>query len=84
MRPLVALLADPPVSYVDSCAFDDSGYMATWKERATIAGLWFSVARGRSWTFSMMAQLQDNYLALRARAKALHHGRKPRSAQANS
>jgi hypothetical protein len=71
-----ALLADRRVSYVDSCAFDDSGYMATWKERAAVADLWFSVRRDRSWTFSAMAQLQDNYLALRERAKALHHDRK--------
>jgi CelD/BcsL family acetyltransferase involved in cellulose biosynthesis len=78
-----ALLADRRVSYVDSCAFDDSGYMATWKERAAIAGLWFSVRRGRSRRFSLMAQLQANYLALRERAKALHHDRKQRNTHAS-
>ncbi len=78
-----ALLADRRVSYVDSCAFDDSGYMATWKECAAVAGLWFSLRRNRSWTFSTMAQLQDNYLALRERAKALHHGRKQRNTHAS-
>jgi CelD/BcsL family acetyltransferase involved in cellulose biosynthesis len=79
----MALLADRRVSYADSCAFDDSGYMATWKERAAIAGLWFSVRRGRSRMFSMVAQLQDNYLALRERAKALHHDRKQRNTHAS-
>ena len=78
-----ALLTDRRVSYVDSCAFDDSGYMATWKERAAIAGLWFSVRRGRSRMFSLMAQLQANYLALRERAKALHHDCKQRNTHAS-
>ncbi len=78
-----ALLADRRVSYADSCAFDDSGYMATWQERAAIAGLWFSVRRGRSRVFSMMAQLQGNYLALREHAKALYHDRKQRNTHAS-
>jgi len=76
-----ALLADRRTAYVDSCAFDDNGYMAAWIERTSIAELWFDVRRGRSWTFSMMAQVQGNCLALRQRLKAIRHGYTRRTTQ---
>ena len=66
------LLADKNVDVVDSCSFDDSGYMGSWRERGDIAQLWFDARPRRSITFVMLARLQSVYLALRARAKALY------------
>lgn len=68
-----ALLADEDTAYVDSCAFDDSGYMATWTERATIAQLWFDTRRGHSPAFTILSQLQRAYVTLRGHAKSIYH-----------
>lgn len=66
------LLADANVDAVDSCSFDDSGYMASWQERGDIAQLWFDARRGGATSFALFARLQSGWLALRARAKALY------------
>jgi CelD/BcsL family acetyltransferase involved in cellulose biosynthesis len=76
-----ALLADAGVAYVDSCAFDDSGYMAAWTERAAIAQVWFDARRGGSPAFTVLTRLQMGYLALRRRAKALYQNHSQRKAR---
>lgn len=68
-----AFLADRTIVSVDSCAFDDTSYMATWRERQTIADLWFDVRRGRPAAFTITTQWQRAYLALRRAAKSLYH-----------
>lgn len=73
-----ALLADEGIEHVDSCAFDDSGYMAAaWGERAAIARLWFDARAGRSRVFSLLGGLQALKLALRGRAKAIYRRYRP-------
>lgn len=74
-----ALLADATVTDVDSCSFDDSGFMGVWTERAEIADLWFD-ARGGSLSFSILSRVQAVYLALRNRAKAIYHELQQRKA----
>lgn len=69
----VALLADPTITDVDSCSFDDSGYMASWTERAEISNLWFDTRRGGSLSFFILSRAQAAYLAMRNRAKAIYH-----------
>ena len=76
-----ALLADAGVSYVDSCAFDDTGYMAAWTERAAIAQVWFDARRGGSLVFTILTRLQKAYLALRRGAKAIYHNLRQRKAR---
>lgn len=72
-----ALLTDEGVEQVDSCAFDDSGYMAAWGERAAIARLWFDARPGRSRVFALLCGLQALKLALRGRAKAIYRRYRP-------
>lgn len=67
-----SLIADPEIDVVDSCSFDDSGYMASWRERATLAHLWFDARPGGSATFTLAVRLQSAYLAVRAQAKAVY------------
>lgn len=71
-----AFLADPAISYVDSCAFDDSGYMAVWREREILADVWFDSRRGRSVRFARAARLEEAALALRGRFKTLYRAGK--------
>ena len=66
------LLADANVDAVDSCSFDDTGYMASWQERGEIATLWFDARPRHSMTFVLFARLQSAYLALRAQAKTAY------------
>lgn len=67
-----ALLAEDSIAAVDSCAFDDSGYMAAWRERVPLAQLWFDARTGGSAAFAALARVQHAYLALRTRAKTLY------------
>lgn len=69
-----ALLADPSVVFADSCAFDDTGYMAAWSERKLIVDLWFDARRGASAKFAAMAGVQKAYLPLRQTAKQAYRG----------
>ena len=64
-----AFLADDAIEYVDSCAYDDTGYMAAWTERQAVADLWIDARRGGSVEFRAAARLQKAYLALRRTAK---------------
>ena len=69
----VALLAAPEITDVDSCSFDDTGYMASWTERAQISKLWFDTRRGGSLSFFILCRAQAAYLAVRERVKAIYH-----------
>jgi hypothetical protein len=68
-----ALLADRTVTDVDSCAFDDGGYMAAWTERAEISNLWFDARRGGTPAFFILSYARSVYLAARIRAKTVYH-----------
>jgi CelD/BcsL family acetyltransferase involved in cellulose biosynthesis len=65
-------LADRGIDHVDSCAFDDSGFMSAWAERQTMAQVWGDVRRGPSLQFVLMCQLQRAYFKLRNAAKTVH------------
>ena len=67
-----ALLADPQVSAVDSCAFDASSYMGTWMERRHVADLWIGVGAAAQTQFRLATQLQSAFLRLRTTAKTLY------------
>ena len=53
-------------------AHDDSGYMAAWTERQTMADIWIDVRRGGSVTFRILGGLQKRYRDARAAAKNAH------------
>jgi CelD/BcsL family acetyltransferase involved in cellulose biosynthesis len=67
-----AFLADKSITLVDSCAFDDSGFMSVWSERETIAQVLFDARRDNSLTFRIVAVLYKRALALRGMAKKLY------------
>jgi CelD/BcsL family acetyltransferase involved in cellulose biosynthesis len=67
-----AFLADDSVARVDSCAYDETGFMSAWGERETIAQVWIATRSGNSLRFYLLAHLQKAYLAGRAKAKDLH------------
>jgi CelD/BcsL family acetyltransferase involved in cellulose biosynthesis len=67
-----AFLADKSIALVDSCAFDDSGFMSAWSERETIAQVLFDARRGNPLSFRLVAHLHKRFLALRALAKRLY------------
>jgi CelD/BcsL family acetyltransferase involved in cellulose biosynthesis len=74
------LLADASIASVDSCAHDDSGFMAVWTERQPVADLWFDVRCGGSAGFKVVSTLQRHYRSLRATAKdRLHMLRRARA-----
>lgn len=67
-----ALLADPGIAVADSCAYDESSFMAAWSGREAMIELWLDARRGGSAAFVYMSRLQKAYLRLRARAKAIY------------
>ena len=67
-----AFLADKSIGFVDSCSFDDRGFMATWTERQPVADLWIDVRLGGSLAFRMLCGAQRSYRLLRARAKSAY------------
>jgi len=64
-----AFLADKSIAYVDSCAFDETGFMSAWSERRAIAQVWIDARRGSSLGFQMHCRMQKAFLTLRAVAK---------------
>ena len=62
-------LADPEVDFVDSCAFDETSFMASWTERQEIANLWIDARRGGSPGFEVLCGLQASFLRARGEAK---------------
>jgi CelD/BcsL family acetyltransferase involved in cellulose biosynthesis len=67
-----AFLADPEITFADSCATDDSGFMSVWTERQAIADIWFDVRRGSSLAFRVLGGVQKFYSDVRARAKTAY------------
>jgi CelD/BcsL family acetyltransferase involved in cellulose biosynthesis len=67
-----AFLADSEIDYVDSCAFDDTSFMAVWREREAIAHMWIDVQRNPSLAFPALCRAQKTYLGLRATAKSAY------------
>jgi len=67
-----AFLADPTIAFADSCAFDDTGYMAAWKERKLVIDLWFDTRRGQSTSFTAITRTQKTYLPLREMVKKIY------------
>src|SRR5205085_1930185 len=64
-----AFLADKSISFVDSCSFDDSGFMSAWSERQSIGDLWIETRRGGSLTFRVGCGVQKAYRNMRTAAK---------------
>jgi len=71
-----AFLADKSITMVDSCAFDDTGFMSVWKEREIVAQVLIYAGRGGSRVFTVVAGLHKAFLKLRTAAKALWLGRR--------
>jgi CelD/BcsL family acetyltransferase involved in cellulose biosynthesis len=67
-----AFLADKSIVSVDSCSFDDSGFMSAWTERLTVADLWIDARRGGSVMFRVLCGIQKCYRKLRATAKSAY------------
>ncbi|MGH6664953.1 MAG: GNAT family N-acetyltransferase, partial [Pseudolabrys sp.] len=59
-----AFLADPGITCVDSCCYDDSGFMASWPERQPMVEMWIDARRGGSAAFAHLSRLQGIYLRL--------------------
>jgi hypothetical protein len=70
-----ALLADPRIKFVDSCAHDDSGFMSVWAERRTVSDVWIDVRPGGSLSFRFWSIAQALYRKLRAAAKNAYYAR---------
>ena len=77
-----AFLADKTIAFVDSCSFDDSGFMSAWAERQAIADLWIDARRGGSLAFRVLSRVQKSYRDMRGAAKSAYRTwrawRKPR------
>ncbi len=64
-----AFLADAQIARVDSCAYDESSFMAAWRERQAVVQVWIDARPGGSPAFHVLCRLQKAYLKLRASAK---------------
>ena len=69
-----AFLADPEIAFTNSCAYDETSYMAAWRERKLVIDLWFDARGGASAKFSALARMQQTYLPLRETAKRAYLG----------
>jgi CelD/BcsL family acetyltransferase involved in cellulose biosynthesis len=67
-----AFLADKSIGFVDSCSFDDTGFMSAWQERQSVADIWIDARRGGSLEFRALSGLQKSYRDVRAAAKAAY------------
>ena len=67
-----AFLADKSISFVDSCSFDDTGFMSAWQERQAVADIWIDARRGGSLEFRALSGLQKTYRDARAAAKVAY------------
>ena len=67
-----AFLADPGITHVNSCAYDETSFMGAWSERQAIATLWFDATPGGSAAFTLLTRLQRAYLRARGAAKAAY------------
>jgi hypothetical protein len=72
-----AFLADQSITLVDSCAFDDRGFMSVWRERETIAQVLLDARRGNPPGFRIVTFMHKRLMALRALAKTIYlYGRR--------
>ncbi len=78
----MAFLGDDSITRVDSCAYDDSGFMSAWSERETIAQVWIDARRGRSLSLGMLHSVQKGFLNLRSMVKRIYLSRR-RNGSAN-
>ena len=67
-----AFLADKSIAFVDSCSFDDNGFMSAWSERQPVADLWIDARRGGSLEFRALSSIQKHGRRLRAAAKHVY------------
>ncbi|MDE1974824.1 MAG: GNAT family N-acetyltransferase, partial [Hyphomicrobiales bacterium] len=67
-----AFLADPGITFIDSCACDEASFMAAWRERKLVIDLWFDARGGASAKFAAVARVQKAYLPLRETAKRIY------------
>jgi hypothetical protein len=66
------LLADRSIRCVNSCAYDDRGYMSAWTERQAVAQVWLDARRGSSFRFFLVCHLQKAFFGARLMAKTFH------------
>jgi Acetyltransferase (GNAT) domain len=64
-------LADETIRMVDSCSFDDSGFMSAWLDRREIGDVWIDTRRGGSLEFRVLCRMQKMYRDMRATAKSI-------------
>lgn len=67
-----SFLADPGIARVDSCAYDETSFMGTWRERQAIATVWFDARPGGSAIFGFLTRLQSTFLRARGAAKTIY------------
>jgi len=67
-----SFLADPGITRVDSCAYDETSFMGSWRERQAIATVWLDTRPGGSTIFRFLTRLQSTFLRARAAAKAAY------------
>jgi CelD/BcsL family acetyltransferase involved in cellulose biosynthesis len=67
-----SLLAEPGLAVADSCAIDESGFMAAWTERRELAHVWVDVRPGGSLAFRLATTAAQVYGRQRAAAKRLY------------
>jgi CelD/BcsL family acetyltransferase involved in cellulose biosynthesis len=67
-----AFLADKTIASVDSCSFDERGFMSSWSERQAVADLWIDARLGGSLTFRVLCGAQRSYRFFRAGAKSAY------------
>jgi CelD/BcsL family acetyltransferase involved in cellulose biosynthesis len=83
----VSLLAEPGLAVADSCAIDESGFMAAWTERRDLAHVWMDIRPGGSLAFRLATAAAQLYGRQRAAAKRLYErlksSRKPHHGRAN-
>jgi CelD/BcsL family acetyltransferase involved in cellulose biosynthesis len=71
-----AFLEDGEIASVDSCAHDETSFMAGWRDRQTVADFLISAKRGPSAATACAAFVNRHYGAIRESAK--HAARKAR------
>ena len=65
------LLSDRSIQHVDSCAYDDSGFMSAWTDRQAIGQIWISARRGPSIAFAATCRMHLACLEARRLTKQL-------------
>ena len=68
-----AFLSDSHTASVDSCAYDETSFMAGWSERQSVADFMFDARRGASTFVCMAAKINSAYLAARDATKRIWH-----------